>query len=326
MTDLLRDALDHLLEAGDRGLDNATARTLGELPWEDNMDIMAMAAMARSLHGPRGTGTCAIVNAKSGRCPENCAFCAQSAHYRTGAPVYPLMGGDELLAHAREMDEHGIGRFGIVTSGTTISDRDLDSLCESALAIRAACRVQLCGSLGLLSEEKARRLKEAGFTRYHHNLETARSHFDRICTTHDYERDIETLRTARKAGLSICSCGVFGLGESWAQRVELLDTVRQLDVDALPLNFLCPVPGTPMGSRQPLERREALRVTALARLMNPGREIIVCGGRLSTLGEEHSWVLAAGASALMTGNYLTTRGCGYEDDDMLLRAIGAARR
>ncbi len=326
MTDLLQDVIDHLLETGERGLDNATARALGELPWDDNMDLMAIAAMTRALHGPRGTGTCAIVNAKSGRCPENCAFCAQSAHYETGAPVYPLMGREALLEAAREMDGHGIGRFGIVTSGTAVSDRELDSLCESALAIRGECRIGLCASLGLLTPEKARRLKEAGFSRYHHNLETARSHFAAVCTTHDYESDIETLRVAQAAGLSVCSCGIFGLGESWAQRVELLDTVRQLGVDSLPVNFLSPVPGTPMGSRQPLERREALRCVALARLMLPAKEIIVCGGRLSTLAEEHSWVLAAGASALMTGNYLTTRGCGYDDDDMLLTALGAARR
>ncbi|MDO5537960.1 MAG: biotin synthase BioB [Desulfovibrionaceae bacterium] len=326
MTDLLHKVLDSLIAGNGEGIDESLALALGDLPWDDNMDLLALGGLARSLHGPKGTGTCAIINAKSGRCAENCAFCAQSGHYRTGAPVYPLVDRKALLDAAREMDGHGIGRYGIVTSGTALSDRELDSLCEAALAIRSECRIGLCGSLGMLTDEKARRLKEAGFTRYHHNLETARSYFPQICTTHEYDQDIETLHAARRAGLSICSCGIFGLGESWAQRVEFLAELRRLDVDSLPVNFLSPVPGTPMGSRSPLPRREALRVVALVRLMLPGKEVIVCGGRMSTLAEEHSWVLAAGASALMTGNYLTTRGSGYDEDDMLLNALGATRR
>lgn len=326
MTEILRSALERLLAGGGEGLDEAAALAVAQEPWESNMELLALGGIVRSLYAPRGTGTCAIINAKSGRCAENCAFCAQSGHYHTDSPIYPLVDTRTLVEAATEMDEHHIGRFGIVTSGTALSDRELDSLCESALAIRARCRISLCGSLGMLTEEKARRLKEAGFTRYHHNLETARSYFPHICTTHAYDQDIETLRIAQKAGLKTCSCGIFGLGESWAQRVELLATVRDIGVDSMPVNFLCPVPGTPMGERGPLERREALRIVALARLMLPKNDIIICGGRMSTLAEEHSWVLAAGASALMTGNYLTTRGFGYEDDDMLLRSLGSTRR
>ncbi len=326
MTELLRDILKTMLENGGEGIDEKTALAVAESPWEDNMDLLAAGHFVRSLFGPKATGTCAITNAKSGRCPENCAFCAQSSHYETGAPVYPLQGKEALLSQAQEMDRHNIGRFGIVTSGTTVSDKDLDTLCEAALSIRSSCRIKLCASLGLLTEEKALRLKQAGFDRYHHNLETARSYFDKICTTHDYDEDIATLRVARKAGLSICSCGIFGLGESWAQRVELLHTVRSEHADCVPVNFLCPVPGTPMGKRQPLERREALRIVALARLMLPHADINICGGRLSTLAEEQSFVLASGASCIMTGNYLTTRGLGYDDDDALLQALGSERR
>lgn len=307
-------------------IDATEACALVELAWEDNMELLALGGLVRQLRGPAGTGTCAIINARSGRCPENCAFCAQSAHYDTGAPVYPLQSTEELVRQACEMAAHGIARCGIVTSGTSLSERDLDHLCESALQMRRYADIRLCASLGLLTEEKARRLREAGFTRYHHNLETARSYFPAICTTHAYDEDIETLRIARRAGLEVCSCGIFGLGESWAQRVELLQTIREEGVDSLPVNFLCPVPGTPLGTRSHLAPREALRVVALARLMHPNREIIICGGRLATLHEEQSWVLACGASALMTGNYLTTRGCGYEDDDALLTALGTRRR
>ena len=302
------------------------ACALAELALEDTLELLALAGMVRQLRGPAGTATCAIINAKSGKCPENCAFCAQSAHYHTSAPVYPLQSTEELVRQACEMAAHGISRCGIVTSGTSLSDRDIDHLCEAALAMRASAPIRLCASLGLLTEEKARRLREAGFTRYHHNLETARSYFPAICTTHAYDEDIETLHVARRAGLEVCSCGIFGLGESWAQRVELLQTLREVGVDSLPVNFLCPVPGTPLGTRTHLAPREALRVVALARLMHPEKEIIICGGRLATLHEVQSWVLASGASAIMTGNYLTTRGCGYEDDDALLAALGSRRR
>ena len=157
-------------------------------------------------------------------------------------------------------------------------------------------------------------------------LETARSFFPSVCTTHAYDEDLATLAIARSAGLEVCSCGIFGLGESWAQRVELLQTLREVGVDSLPVNFLCPVPGTPLGSRSPLAPWEALRVVALARLMHPEQEIIICGGRLSTLKDAQALVLTAGASALMSGNYLTTRGFGYADDDALLAAVGTLRR
>lgn len=307
-------------------MEEGDACSLAELGADNNMDLLAAAAAVRHLRGPRGTGTCAIINAKSGKCPENCAFCAQSSHYVTGAPVYPLQDTEHLVRQACEMAAHGIARCGLVTSGTALSDRELDALCESALKMRAEAPIRLCASLGLLTKEKARRLVEAGISRYHHNLETARSFFPSVCTTHAYDEDLATLAIARSAGLEVCSCGIFGLGESWAQRVELLQTLREVGVDSLPVNFLCPVPGTPLGSRSPLAPWEALRVVALARLMHPEQEIIICGGRLSTLKDEQALVLTAGASALMSGNYLTTRGFGYADDDALLAAVGTQRR
>lgn len=307
-------------------MEEGDACSLAELGADNNMDLLAAAAAVRHLRGPRGTGTCAIINAKSGKCPENCAFCAQSSHYVTGAPVYPLQDTEHLVRQACEMAAHGIARCGLVTSGTALSDRELDALCESVLKMRAEAPIRLCASLGLLTKEKARRLVEAGISRYHHNLETARSFFPSICTTHAYDEDLATLAIARSAGLEVCSCGIFGLGESWVQRVELLQTLREVGVDSLPVNFLCPVPGTPLGSRSPLAPWEALRVVALARLMHPEQEIIICGGRLSTLKDEQALVLTAGASALMSGNYLTTRGFGYADDDALLAAVGTLRR
>lgn len=321
----LLETVERRLVAGEATLVSAgEAEAIAALPWSDNPDILALACLVRARRA-RPLFTCAIINAKSGRCPEDCAFCAQSAHHHTGAPEYPLVDTDTLVRHAVKMAENGVDRYGIVTSGTTISERDLESLCRSAEVLRREVDIALCASLGILSKEKAVCLKQAGFTSYHHNLETARSYFPMICTTHSYDEDVETLAVAREAGFRVCSCGIFGLGESWKQRVELLETVRECRVDSLPVNFLSPVPGTRLGKRPPLPPAEALRALALARLVNPEKDILVCGGRLSTLGEHNSWVMAAGASGLMTGDYLTTGGCGYETDNAMFRAIGFRR-
>ena len=176
--------------------------------------------------------------------------------------------------------------------------------------------------LGMLNRERARRLRQAGFTSYHHNLETARSHFPAICTTHAYDEDLASLAAARAEGLRVCSCGIFGLGESWSQRAELFETLAEAQVDSLAVNFLMPVPGTRLEGRPRLAPWEALRCVALARLTSPSRDVVVCGGRLATLGPVDSWVLAAGANGLMTGDYLTTRGSGFESDQGLLESLG----
>lgn len=303
-------------------LNEAEAITLACLPDQDTLDILAAAAAARAAFGPEAGSSCGIVNAKSGQCPENCAFCAQSAHHRGSAPVYPLLSADELLRRAEELARAGVSRFGIVTSGTALADRELDSLCAAAEHILRNVDIRLCGSLGMLTEERARRLKQAGFTRYHHNLETAASHFEAICTTHAYTEDIAGLRAARRAGLELCSCGIFGLGESREQRVELGLTLAAEGVDSLPVNFLKAIPGTPLEGTPPLPPKEALRCIALMRLLNPGKDVVVCGGREHALGQWQSWVFAAGASMIMTGNYLTTAGRAFEEDNAMLAELG----
>ena len=271
---------------------------------------------------PAAAFTCGIINAKSGRCPENCAFCAQSAHHQTDSPVYPLYDTDTLLRRAEELAANNVDRFGIVTSGTAPSDRDFDALCESALRIGREVKIGLCASLGLLTPERAARLREAGFTSYHHNLETSASHFPSICTTHAYEQDLETVRVARSAGFRVCSCGIFGLGETWEQRIELSQTLTDLGVDSLPLNFLNPIPGTPLGDSPLLPPSEALRVVALMRLLHPEQDVLICGGRSKTFGQWQSWVFAAGANGVMTGNYLTTKGCAFCDDAEMYEVLG----
>lgn len=302
-------------------LSAAEARELLALTPEHTLDLLAAARLAASTAG-RVPFTCGIVNAKSGRCAENCAFCAQSAHHHTNAPDYPLLGTDALLRKAEALAEAGAMRFGIVTSGTALSPAELDLLCDSLERLRRAVPLGLCGSLGMLTPEAARRLKEAGLSRFHHNLETAASHFPSICTTHAYADDLATLAAARDAGLELCCGGIFGLGESPDQRVEFSLTLAEQGVDCIPVNFLNPIPGTPLEHQPRPAPDEALRILAVLRLMHPDRDIVVCGGRGSTLGEWDSWIFAAGANGIMTGDYLTTPGSPFERDIRMLAALG----
>jgi biotin synthase len=266
---------------------------------------------------------CGIVNAKSGRCPENCAFCAQSAHHRTGAPVYGLQDEKALVRAAGEGADVCANRFGIVTSGTRIAEGpELDRICRAVETIAAEGRVSPCASLGILSEEALRRLRDAGLQGYHHNLETARSFFPNICTTHDYEDDVATVAVAKRLGLMTCSGGVFGMGESPAQRVEMALTLRDLDVGSVPINFLVPMPGTRLEGQAPLPPLECLKIVAAYRFLLPRATIKVCAGRDRNLGDLASWIFYAGANGMMVGNYLTTAGREPEKDLVMLRSLG----
>jgi len=265
--------------------------------------------------------TCAIINAKSGRCSEDCAFCAQSRRHETGAPVYPLLAEDAIFERARLLAENNVTRMGIVTSGAGPSRADFAKLCAVAAKIRERLPIQLCASLGVLDEEKARSLRQAGVTSYHHNLETARSFYPSICGSHAYEVRYETIRQARAAGMRVCSGGLFGLGESWEQRIELAETLRELDVDSVPINFLMPVPGTPLQYREPPGPMEGLAIIALFRLMLPGKDIVLCGGRNTTLGEWDRLALFGAANGVMLGDYLTARGNAFDRDLAMLRGM-----
>jgi len=263
---------------------------------------------------------CSIINAKSGRCAENCAFCAQSSHYQTEAPVYPLKATEEILAGAREAEAEGSHCFGIVTSGTRISSgTEIEQILHALQRIARETSIDPSASLGILDAELAGRLAGAGCATYHHNLETARSFFPHICTTHSYEADVETVKVAKQAGMKVCCGGVFGLGESLEQRIELAMTLRELEVDSVPLNFLNPVPGTPLEHKTELTPMDCLRIIALYRYLLPTQRISVCGGRIPNLREFQSWIFMAGASGTMIGNYLTTVGRDRETDLLMLR-------
>ncbi len=282
--------------------------------------LLAGAHRIKEHHFGSRVELCSIINAKSGRCAENCAFCAQSAHHATAAPVYPLKSRDEIVAGARQAAAEGSRCYGIVTSGTRPSPgAELDAVLAAIAEIRATTPIEPSASLGILDKTTARALADAGCATYHHNLETARSFFPSICTTHDYEEDVETVRVARAAGMKVCCGGIFGLGESLAQRAELAFTLRELSVDSVPLNFLNPVPGTPLEGRHDLTPMDCLRIIALFRYLLPDRRISVCGGRESNLREFQSWIFLAGASGTMVGNYLTTQGRDRDTDLQMLR-------
>lgn len=281
---------------------------------EQVMEMLICANRIRRQFKQRKIFKCGIVNAKSGRCPENCAFCAQSAHHRCRIEVYPLRSSAELIETGLRLHAAGVNRYSIVTSGTALNKDEIDTVCRAAEALRKQSDVKLCASLGLLAEADARKLKAAGIKRYHHNIETARSHFDQICTTHSYDDDLATLQAVRAAGLEICSGGIFGMGENWEQRVEMALLLREMDVDAIPINFLNPIPGTRLGHRTPMLPLEALACIALFRIIHPRREITICGGREKTLKDFQSWLFFAGANGLMIGNYLTTKGRSIADD------------
>ena len=265
--------------------------------------------------------TCSIINAKSGLCSEDCAFCAQSVYHNTEIVTYPLLSIDELVDNAIRMHEAGATKFSMVTSGYALNDHEIEAICTATILIKKQTDLSLCASLGILTEPSLLQLKESGVTTYHHNLETAGSNFDQICTTHAYDEDIETVRLAQSAGLRVCSGGIFGLGETWEQRVELAFTLRDLNVDSIPINFLNPIPGTRLENRPLLTPMEALQCIALVRLINPEKDITIGGGREVTLRDYQSWVFMAGANGLMVGNYLTTQGRSIPMDIDLMREM-----
>lgn len=266
-----------------------------------------------------GVRLCSIVNAKSGRCRENCAFCAQSSHFSTETPVYPLKTKDEIVKGAAQAVAEGSHCYGIVTSGSSPAEgEEFTTVLEAISEIRAGYKVEPSASLGILTADKAKALAEAGCVTYHHNLETARSFFPQVCTTHDYEEDVATVRLAKDAGMKVCCGGILGLGESLEQRIELAETLKELDVDSVPLNFLNPIKGTPLENNAELTPMDCLRAITLFRYFLPSKPISICGGRESNLRDLQSWMFMAGASGTMIGNYLTTTGRSRETDLQML--------
>ena len=290
-------------------------------------DLMAEASARRRELGYHTVERCAILSAKSGKCTENCAYCAQSSFHTAPSPVYPIKSVAEIVAAARRAHAIGATRFGIVTSGNVLTEDELDTLASAVTEIVQALPLKVCASLGALHVKQLRKLKDAGLSRYHHNIETAPSHYPAIVTTHTFQDRLETVANARAADLEICCAGIMGLGETWEQRLEFATVLARLKPDSMPLNFLVPIAGTRLYGRvRPLSADDALRAIAVLRLSVPSGSIRLCSGRESVLNARQAEAFAAGASGLLIGGYLTVNTHDLSCDHALINEVQRAWR
>lgn len=281
--------------------------------------LFAMADQIRRERAGDAVELCAIVNGRSGRCSEDCKYCAQSKYHRTGAPVYPLLSEEEMLLKAKQAEAGGANRFAIVTSGKgSGGGEEFTRILAALRRIGKETRLRVCCSLGALTKESAKALKEAGVARYHHNIETSRRNFARICTTHTYEDRLETIRIARDAGLEICAGGILGMNETMRDRLDMFFEVKRLGAASIPLNILHPIPGTAFSDRKPLPPLEILKSFALCRFVAPDCGIRSAGGREANLRDLQAAALMSGLSGMMVGGYLTTGGRDYARDRQML--------
>ena len=268
-----------------------------------------------------GFDLCTIINGKSGRCSENCRFCAQSSHSRTDAKEYPLLSPEEITAQAKLHEKQGVLRYSIVTSGKRLSALEVERMCGAVRQIRRETGLSVCVSFGLLNEEQYRKLKDAGVTRVHNNLETSRRNFFNVCTTHTFDDKIDAIRAAQSAGLSVCSGGIMGLGETAADRIDMALTLRELGIKSVPVNMLNPIPGTPFGRNQRMTGADMRRIVAVYRFILPDAAIRLAGGR-GLLPDKGRACFRSGANAAISGDMLTTAGITVETDRRLLRELG----
>jgi len=308
-----------------RRLTRPQIRLLVDSAQQAPYEVLYWAHRVRTARFGAGVRLCSIVAGKLGGCSEDCKWCAQSARCGPGTGPARYAGLDDIHAAARQAASRGAASLGIVNSGRRPSTRELEGVLKAAEQIRrdAECGLGICASLGELSDEQAAALHAAGVTRYNHNLETSRGFFGRVVTTHTYEDRLETLAAARRAGMSLCCGGIFGLGESWEDRIDLAITLRdEVSPEVVPLNFLHPIPGTPLADSPRLEPAEILNVIAVFRLILPDVDLKIAGGRESNLRDRQSWMFYAGATSCIIGNYLTTPGRGAEEDLRMIADLG----
>lgn len=264
---------------------------------------------------------CTIINGKSGRCSEDCKYCAQSAHYNTCIEEYSLKSREDILELAKYNDERGVLRYSIVTSGKRLTEDEVEKVCDAVRLIKRETNIEVCVSLGLLSKKDYIKLKDAGVTRVHNNLETSRSNFPNVCTTHTFDDKISAIKEAMAAGLTVCSGGIMGLGESMEDRIDLILEIRRLGIKSIPVNMLNPIQGTPYENNKRLTKDDMRRITAIFRFAIPDGFIRLAGGRglLEDIGES---CFKSGANAAISGDMLTTSGITIENDNKMIKRLG----
>ena len=317
MHELLTKTYDRLISGAD--LDRETALCLALSA--DPLALFSLADNIRRHFMGNRFHLCSIINARSGNCSEDCRFCAQSARHHTGAVTYEQVDCKQALEQAEDNDRHGVHRLSLVTSGRSLSDKSLEEMKALYTAIDEKTSLAFCASMGLLDEQQLGRLMEMGVTRYHCNLEACEEFFPTVCSTHTYQEKVETLRRAQELGMSLCSGGIIGMGESMEDRIALAFELRGLGVKSIPINILTPIPGTPLADLPSLPLQEVLITVALFRLINPDAVIRMAGGR-QQLGNEQYRCFTAGANGAIVGNYLTTVGNSIENDLEEIRRCG----
>lgn len=264
---------------------------------------------------------CTIINGKSGKCSENCKYCAQSAFYSTNVETYPLLSTEKVVEQAKYNDERGVLRYSIVTSGKRISDDEVEKVCEMVKEIRKQTNISVCGSFGLLDEVSFAKLKAAGLSRVHNNLETSKRNFSNVCTTHSFEDKVKAIEAAKRAGLNVCSGGIMGLGETMEDRIDMVLAIRELGVRSIPVNMLNPIPGTPYEKNKKLTNEDMCRIVAIFRFLVPNASIRLAGGR-GLLEDKGRACFLSGANAAISGDMLTTQGITIETDMQMLKELG----
>lgn len=303
--------------------DGITPAEAGWLMSDAPLDALCEAAHSLTARAAaRRFDLCSIINAKSGRCPEDCKWCAQSIRHDTGIDEYPLVTADDCLRLAKHNEAQGVRRFSIVTSGRKPRGTELESICHIVRRLKAETGLSICASLGLLDADEMAMLRDAGVTRYHCNLETAPSYFPTLCSTHTTDQKIATLHAARQAGLELCSGGIIGMGESNAQRVEFAFTLKRLGIMSIPINLLQPIKGTPLGHAAPMTADEILRTVAMMRFVNPHAALRFAGGRSQLAEHTLRTALHAGVNAAIVGDMLTTLGTKVADDIKHVKEAG----
>ncbi|MDR2425666.1 MAG: biotin synthase BioB [Endomicrobium sp.] len=282
-------------------------------------ELFFAASKIRKKYKGNKVKICSIINAKSGQCSENCKFCAQSAHHKTNVNVYPLVSNEKIEEVSNKALENA-GCFGIVSSGNNLTDEEIDRLCDLLKKHKKSDHFGM--SVGYLSDENLKKLQKAGLKKLHHNLETSESFFPNICTTHSYEERKNTIKRAKALGYEICSGGLFGMGESVKDRIELAFTLKELGADSVPMNFLMPVKGTALENITPLAPVEILKTIAVFRIILQTPDIMICGGREINLRDLQSMIFYAGANGTMSGGYLTTWGRDPKTDKQMIKDLG----